>query len=112
MEHIGSLVRQRARIVKDQSRCKNRIWHLLMYNGLETGFKDPRKYWSSAFIEKLRTLTCSSIALRTTLDMAIEEYLQVRKTLKDTTKAVRKLSRTDSFSKIQEILQSTPGIGT
>src|SRR5690625_1628868 len=111
MEHTRGLVRQRARVVKDQTRCKNRIWHLLMFSGLDTGFKDPRKYWSRSFIERLRILPCSSIALRTTLDMALEEYLQIRKSLKDTTKAVRKLSEEASFSKIQEILQSIPGIG-
>ncbi len=31
MEHVRSLVRERSRIVSDQTRCKNRIWSLLMF---------------------------------------------------------------------------------
>ncbi len=31
MEHARTLVRQRIRLVSDQTRCKNRIWHFLMF---------------------------------------------------------------------------------
>jgi transposase len=35
MEQARSLVRQRYRLVQDQTRCKNRIKHMLMFNGIE-----------------------------------------------------------------------------
>jgi transposase len=47
MEHIRTLVRTRERLVNTQTRCKNRIWHLLHFSGLSlpqkkgsTGAKD------------------------------------------------------------------------
>ena len=35
MEHARTLVRQRIRMVSDQTRCKNRVLHLLMFSGLK-----------------------------------------------------------------------------
>lgn len=111
MEHARSLVRERARIVRDQTRCKNRIWHLLMFSGLEAEIGEQKKYWRRAFIEQLRKLPCGDSALRSTLDIALEEYLQIRQSLNNITRAVRALSREPRLLPVQEILQSIDGIG-
>jgi len=111
MEHVRSLVRQRGRLVRDQTRCKNRIWHLLMFSGLELDADKPKQYWSRHFIEVLKKLPCGSHPLRLALDIAIEEYLAVRKLLSMATKQIRALSQQPSFAAIQNLLQSIPGIG-
>jgi transposase len=111
MEHARTLVRQRSRLVKDQTRCKNRIWHLLMFSGLKVDADKPKQYWTRRFIESLRQLPCENESLRNALDLAIEEYLSVRKLLMDATKRVRKLSVQSSFSPVQDLLRSIPGIG-
>src|ERR1700737_4554325 len=51
MEHARTLVRQRSRLVRDQTRCKNRIWHLLMFSGLKLDADKPKQYWTRRFIE-------------------------------------------------------------
>lgn len=58
MEQVRSLVRQRSRLVKDQTRCKNRVWHLLMFSGLKLDADRPKQYWSRRFVESLRQLHC------------------------------------------------------
>jgi transposase len=112
MEHTRTLIRQRYRLVQDQTRCKNRIWHLLLFSGLKLDADKPQQYWSCRFIETLRQKPCETQSLRYALDTAIEEYLQVRKILSHTTKQVRILSQQASFATIQKLLQSIPGIGT
>ncbi len=111
MEQARALVRQRTRLVRDQTRCKNRIWHLLMFSGLEVKMTHPQQYWSRAFVEKIKHLGGEGTPLGTTLDIAIEEYLQIRKLLNDITRAVRAVSSQEKFSGIEAILQSIPGIG-
>ena len=111
MEHVRTLVRQRSRLVRDQTRCKNRIWHLLMFSGLKLDADKPKQYWSRKFIESLRKLDCASEPLRHALDIATEEYLLVRKLLSLATKQIRTLSTKVPFATIQKLLQSIPGIG-
>src|SRR5439155_2530717 len=91
MEHARTLVRQRTKLVRDQSRCKSRIWHLLMFSGLRLGEGEDQKYWSRKFVESLRQLPCGSASLRQALDLALDEYLQVRSLLSQATKYVRAL---------------------
>jgi transposase len=109
MEHARSLVRQRYRLVQDQTRCKNRIRHLLMFSGVEAAGIQDR--WSQKYVKNLQELECVTGALRSTLHLGIEEYLQVRRLLKDATLAIRKLSKEEPFLSVQEFLQSIDGIG-
>jgi transposase len=111
MEHARTLVRQRIRLVMDQTRCKNRIWHLLMFSGLKLKMDKPNDYWSCRFIESLKTLPGLTPLLRQTLDTALEEYLFIRKLVGDMTKQLRVLSAQKSFAPLQNLIQSIPGIG-
>jgi|SRR5579885_517864 len=111
MEHARSLVRGRNRIVKDQTRCKNRIWGLLMFSGLTADVDKPKQYWSRKFMESLKRLDCGSEPLRQALDLAIDEYLLIRQLLTKATKKVRELSSNKLFAEIQELLRSIPSIG-
>lgn len=111
MEHARSLVRQRSRIVQDQTRCKNRIWSLLMFSDLTVNVEKSKQYWSRKFIESLRQLDCGSEPLRQALDLAIDEYVLIRQLLTAATKKVRALASNKLFAEVQELLRSIPSIG-
>lgn len=109
MEHARSLVRQRHRLVKDQSRCINRIKHLLLCNSLKVEARSDRI--SLKYIKKLQQLECGSQTLKMALHFAIEQYLQIRGILREITIAVRNLSKEEPFVSVQKVLQSIDGIG-
>lgn len=111
MEHARSLVRQRSRLVQDQTRCKNRIWHLLMFSGLKLDADRPKQYWSKRFIESLRNLKVTDDGLKQTLELAIDEYLGIRELLKKAITYMRRLAGQSLFQPVQKVLQSIPGIG-
>jgi transposase len=111
MEYARSLVRQRRRLVEDQTRCKSRIWHLLMFSGLQLQQDMEHRHWSGRFVQGLQDMDCGNRHLRRTLDLMVEEYLQVRNLLLQATRQVRELSRELPYATRIELLQSIPGIG-
>jgi transposase len=107
-----SLVRVREQMVQNQTRCKNRIRHLLHFNGLKVADGvDKEKYWTIAFIKALQELDCADDSLRMTLNMLLKELTEIRKRVLESTKLVRKLAGTDTHSKNVELIRSIPGIG-
>ena len=110
-EHSRSLVRGRTRLVWDQTRCKNRIWHLLMFSGLSVNEQKRHQYWSKKFVTQLREMDCGSRSLRQTLDVALDQYIFVRELLYKITKQLRSLSNEKPFTALHSILRSIPGIG-
>jgi transposase len=111
-EHSRSLVRMRGRIVSNQTRCKNRIWHLLHFSGLSLpqGY-EAGQYWSRNFISQLEALDCQSEMLKTALQLYIRDFRQTRSLLVETTRSIRQLRRSDLYKNDLELLRSIPGIG-
>ena len=111
-EHSRSLVRARAKIVSNQTRCKNRIWQLLHFSGLSLpkGY-EASQYWSSRFIKELQTLDCDSQELKITLDLYIKDYQQTKSLLLEATRAIRNLCKRPEYQKDIILLRSIPGIG-
>lgn len=109
MEHARTLVRERFRLVQDQIRCQNRIKHMLMFSGITLDIKQER--WSKKHLAALEKVECKTMALRTALNFAIEEYKQIRNILKQATLFIRKMAQQPPFQKVQEYLQSIDGIG-
>lgn len=107
MEHARALVRQRYRLVQDQTRCKNRIKHMLMCNGVQL---NGNGHWSSKYVKLLENVKCGP-PLQTALNLAIEEYKQMRSLLKGATLAIRNLAEQPAFAKAQRYIQSIDGIG-
>jgi transposase len=107
-----SLVRVREQLVADQTRCKNRIRHLLHFNGLKVADGiDKEKYWTLAFIKALEELDCADTSLRTTLNLLLAELKDIRKKVLEATTAVRKLAATNLYKEDVELLRSICGIG-
>ena len=98
LEHARSLVRQRGRLVKDQTRCKNRIWHLLMFSGLKPDIGKPNDYWSRRFVEHILKLPCQTECPTAGLADCPVEYLFIRKLVTSTTKQIRALSLNFHFA--------------
>lgn len=111
MEHARALMRERTRMVWDQTACKSRIYHLMMCSGISLGEFDGTKYWSARFIAFLKQLDCGSVVLKQSLHFAVEEYIQIRKLILEATRAIRELSRQPGYAEIQRVLQSIPGVG-
>jgi transposase len=111
-EHGRSLIRARAKIVSNQTRCKNRIWQLLHFSGLALpkGY-EAGQYWSSRFIKELQAIDCSSEELKTTLGLYIKDYQQTKTLLLEATRAIRKLCKQSGYKKDITLLRSIPGIG-
>ena len=109
MEHARTLVRQRYSLVKDQTRCKNRIKHMLMFSGINLNL--DRERWSTKYVKALEKLECETIALRTALDLAIQEYKHIRSLTGQATLSIRKMARQAPFADVQQYLQSIDGIG-
>lgn len=112
-EHGRSLVRSRERIVSNQTRCKNRIWQLLHFSGLRLPNNyQAGQYWSKNFIKELQAIQCSTEALRTTLDLYIEDYLQTKTLLLKATRAIRNLCAQPQYAGYIRLLRSIPAIGS
>jgi transposase len=109
MEQARSLVRERYRLVQDQTRCKNRIKHMLMFNGID--LNDDKGHWSNKYVKVLQEVQCSSIALRQALDLAIEQYKQIHGILKQAKQSIAQLAQQSPFAEVQRYLQSIGGIG-
>ena len=109
MEQARSLIRQRYRLVQDQTRCKNRIKHILMFNGI--GLNKGKEHWSNRYIKALEEVHCGSVALREALNLAIEQYKQIRLIIKQAEQAIGKMAIQSPFAQVQQYLQSIGGIG-
>ncbi len=111
-EHGRSLIRARAKIVTNQTRCKNRIWQLLHFSGLALpkGY-EAAQYWSSHFIKELQAIDCVSEELKITLGLYVKDYQQTKTLLLEATRAIRKLCKQPGYLKDINLLRSIPGIG-
>jgi transposase len=109
MQDARTLVRQRHRLVQDQTRCANRIKHLLLSNGIKIEGQSER--WSLKFIRMLQQLDYKSALLKLSVQFAIEQYLQLRRILTEITLMIKNVSKQECFTKVQQVLQSIDGIG-
>jgi len=111
-EHGRSLVRARAKLVSNQTRCKNRIWQLLHFSGLvlPKGY-EAGQYWSSRFIKELQTIDCGSEELKITLGLYIKDYQQTKTLLLEATRAIRKLCKQPEYETDIALIKSISGIG-
>lgn len=112
-EHARTLVRTRERIVNNQTRCKNRIWQLLHFSGVQApALQQEGKYWSKRFIDGLQQMDVGgSVHLRQSLQLHIKDYLQTRALLLEATRAIRLLCREQTYAGDITLLRTIPGIG-
>lgn len=105
-----NLMRARQKLVRDQTRVKNRIKSYLRFQGVEFDEFAGRQ-WTRKYIETLRTTSFSTsagtIAFRAYLDEL--EYLQQQ--VKSLDLQIKALSQTDRYKENVALLTSVPSIG-
>ena len=107
-----SLVRAREQMVQDKTRCKNRIRHLLLFNGLKVADGiDKERYWTLQFIKALEELDCGDNSLKIALTVLVSELKEIRKKVLETTRAVRTLAASEAFKEDVALIRSIAGIG-
>jgi len=103
------LVRLRKKLVKDTTRCKNRIKGLLNFYGI----KIPEQYgghWSKAFIQWLDQLELNYFSGTSTLRILTEELKNIQQLKERVSRKLVLLAR-QKYAQSMELLQSIPGIG-
>lgn len=113
MEHVRTLVRTRERLVNTQTRCKNRIWHLLHFSGLSLPEAcEEGRYWSKRFVNHLLKMDCGgSPSLKQSLELYIKEHLHTRELLHQAIMAIRETCKLEAHAESIRILRTIPGIG-
>jgi transposase len=105
------LLRTRKQIVKEQTRCKNRIQSMLHFEGI----KIPEGYKKSTHFSKMFIAWLEALQLRTTTKESLQLHLNllkgVRQQLLAANRQIRRLSLTDHYKEQVALLRSIPGIG-
>ena len=112
-EQARTLVRNRQQQISDSTRCKCRIWHFLYFSSLPAPDKEETgQYWSRKFIKKLEEMDCGgSTALKAALQIKLQDFLNKRNLLLQSTRAIRQLYRQPAYWPVMELILSIPGIG-
>lgn len=109
-ERDRSLIRYRERLLKDLTRCKNRIRSILNQFGIDL----PEKFnngWSNKFIHWLKETEQVQGSARITLNHMIEQMVLLRSMLLKVNKDIRVLQYSQKYKQRLQWLISIPGIG-
>jgi transposase len=109
-ESDRSLIRYRSRLLKDLTRCKNRIRSILYQFGVELPEKF-KKSWSKRFIQWLQQTEQVHGSARQTLDFMVEQMILHRDMLLKVNKDIRVLQNSEKYCQRMQWLVSIPGIG-
>ena len=108
------VVRVRRAVIKDLSRYKIRVKHLLMNNGVKLPEQfDKRKgsCWSGSFIAWLKSDIKLLSTTRRSLDLLIAQVERMRQAQLQATRELRSLSSTAAYRDNYGLICSVPGIG-
>lgn len=103
--------RHRKRILKDLTRCKNRIKGLLAFSGIEIPEAYDNAGWSRNFINWLKVLDCKQQSRKRALDYQTNQVEFLRKELLAISNEIRKMMREQRYKTNYYLLRSIPGIG-
>ena len=107
-----TLVRFRHMSVSKQTRCKNQIKALLSFYGITVPVDIADRYWSARYVAWLQSLTLQSPSGTYTLKTLLNELAHLRKSILDTTRAIRMLARTEAYTVNVGNLITIAGIST
>lgn len=105
------LVRLRKKLVKDITRCKNRIKGFLNCYGIPIPDCFPATKWSLKFIEWLRQVELPCGTGTITLNFLIKELEQVLALNKDVCRKLLFLADQERYKEKVRLLRTIPGIG-
>jgi transposase len=108
-----SLLRTRTMLVRDLARYKNRIKSFLYFYGIniDSSFINPQSHWSNRFMSWLESIDMGEESGKEALNVLISECKNLRASILNITKQVRRLSQTETYQERVVLLRSIPGIG-
>ena len=108
-----SLLRTRAMLVRDLARYKNRIKSFLYFYGItiDSSFSNPQSHWSNRFMNWLESIDMGEESGKEALNVLISECKNLRASILNITKQVRRLSQSETYHERVILLRSIPGIG-
>jgi len=101
--------RRRRQLITDRVRTQNRIKSELQFHGIDIG--EPEGRWSLVYIENLHRIRFKNRWMHESFNRLLELYDFLDKQVKEQTRLLKELSKTELYRKRVEILQSVPGIG-
>ena len=107
-----TMVRSRYTLVSKQTRCKNQIKALLSFYGITVPEDIVDRHWSARYIAWLESLTLYSPSGTYALKTLLDELAHLRKSVLDTTRAIRRLARTEAYTVNVGHLITISGIST
>lgn len=113
-QHDRALVRTRSRLVSNLTRSKNRVKSLLYFFGIPypKEFLQSGTHWSHKFMDWLKQIDLGVTSGNMALKSFIEEAEFLRRLLLKVTRQIRRLSRTERYTKPVSLLMSVPGVST
>lgn len=102
------LVRLRRKLVRDTTRCKNRIKGLLNFYGIQYTVSSC---WSKKFIKCLNELELNYPSGTFALRILIQELQSIDQLKKQVSRQLLALIRTEKYSSLIKLLYSIPGVG-
>jgi transposase len=103
------LIRTRQSMVRKQTRCKNQIKAILFFYGI---LIPEEGHWSRNFINWIETIRMERASGDLALKVHLEELNYLRQIIAGLNKAIRALSRTDTYRDKVLLLRTVPGIST
>ena len=100
-------------LVRDLARYKNRIKSFLYFYGIsiDSSFINPQSHWSNRFMSWLESIDMWEERGKESLNVLISECKNLRASILNITKQVRRLSQSETYSERVILLRSIPGIG-
>lgn len=102
-----SILRYREKVVRDQTRCKNRIKSFLYFNNIKIPLEYDNARWSKSFISWLEEQSTKYW----TLQLLITQIKETKELLKKLNRKLVEISKKEKYKKSVELLKSIPGIG-
>jgi transposase len=108
-----TMVRTRSMLVKEVTRFKSRIKSFLYFHGIDipSSFDNSNSHWSKRFIDWLENIEMTEKSGKESLNVLITTVKNLRVSLFQITKQIQKLSRTEIYKELVDLLRSVPGIG-
>lgn len=104
------LVRLRRKLVKDITRCKNRIKGLLNFYGIKLPEGDT-SHWPKSFISWLHELKLSHDSGTVQLGYLVEELQAIDEIRRKVSRKLKLLADQEPYKELIELLRTIPGIG-
>jgi transposase len=105
------LIRLRKKLVKDITRCKNRIKGLLNFYGIQVPEQYKSSHWPKTFIKWLEELELSYSSGTLTLQILLQELNSISELNKKLSRKILFLASDERYKKSVQLLRSIPGVG-